>query len=99
MQMETTLPHSGSSISVPTTFKWLGRRRLLFGGFALALISAGLAWQWSWLVAIGVAPLLISTAPCVAMCTLGLCVRRMCSHNGGTASNGVSQNSSPRQET
>lgn len=99
MQMETTLPNSRSSISVPTILKWLSRRRLLFGGFSLALISAGLAWQWSWLVAIGVAPLLITTAPCLAMCTLGLCVHRMCSHNGRTASNGVLQNSSPQQET
>ena len=99
MQMETTLPNSRSSISVPTTFKWLGRRRLLFGGFALALISAGLAWQWNWLVAIGAAPFLVSGAPCVAMCALGLCMNRMCSHSGGAASNGVSQNSSPQQET
>jgi|SRR6185437_493206 len=99
MQMETTLPGSRASISAPARFKWLGRKRLLLGGFALALIGAGLAWQWSWLVAIGVAPLLVGAAPCIAMCALGLCMHRMCSHNGGTVSNGASQNSPPRQET
>lgn len=44
MQMETTLPGSRASISAPARFKWLGRKRLLLGGFALALIGAGLAW-------------------------------------------------------
>jgi hypothetical protein len=55
---------------------------LLLGSIALALLAAGFAWQWSWLVAIGVAPLLLSAAPCLAMCALGLCMRRM----GGRAS-------------
>jgi hypothetical protein len=55
---------------------------LLLGGLALALLAAGFAWQWSWLVAIGVAPLLISTAPCLAMCALGLCMHRMGSRAG-----------------
>lgn len=51
--------------------------RWLLGSAALVLFAAGFAWQWSWLVAIGVAPLLISVAPCVAMCALGLCMHRM----------------------
>ncbi|HZV06997.1 MAG TPA: hypothetical protein VE999_18085 [Gemmataceae bacterium] len=99
MQMETTLPSSRASISAQTHFKWLGRKRLLLGGFALALIGAGLAWQWSWLVALGVAPLLVSAAPCVVMCGLGLCMHRMCSRTGTAVPNSTSQNSSPEQET
>lgn len=98
MQMETTLTNSAALIA-PTIFQRLGGKRVLFGVLALALIGAGLAWQWSWLAAIGVAPLLISAAPCVAMCALGLCMHRMCNHSGSTASNGTSQNSSPQQET
>lgn len=96
MQMETTLTNSAALIAI---FKRLGSRRVLLGVLALALIGAGLAWQWSWLVAIGVAPLLVSAVPCVAMCALGLCMHRMCNHSGSTASNGTSQNSSPQQET
>ena|SRR5215472_15652141 len=76
----------------------LGRKRIVIASAALALISGLLAWQWSWLAAIGVAPLLVSAAPCVAMCALGLCVHRMCSPSGSTAPKEAVQNSSPQQE-
>lgn len=74
MQMGTTLPNARASIGVQATLKWLGSRRLVLAGIALGVIGAGLAWQWSWLIAIGIAPLLVSVAPCVAMCALGLCM-------------------------
>jgi membrane protein DedA with SNARE-associated domain len=35
-------------------------------------LGAGLALNWSWPVAAGVAPLLVALAPCAAMCALGL---------------------------
>jgi hypothetical protein len=98
MQMQTTLTNSAASIA-PAIFKRLGSRRVLLVVLALALIGAGLAWQWSRLVAIGVAPLLVSAAPCAAMCALGLCMHRMCNHSGSKPSNGTSQSSSPQQET
>jgi hypothetical protein len=82
-----------------STLSRLGRNRLLVGGAALSLIAAGLIWQWSWLVAIGVAPLLLSAAPCVAMCALGLCMHRMCSRTGTSAQNVTSETSSPQQES
>jgi hypothetical protein len=55
---------------------YLGGRRglLILGGVALV---GGLAFNWSWLVAVGIAPLLIAALPCVAMCALGLCMSRM----------------------
>ena len=84
---------------MPTFLHRLGGKQLLLGGVALTLIGAGLAWQWSWLVAIGVGPLLISAGPCVAMCTLGLCMHRMSGTTGREASTGSSQNSSFQQET
>lgn len=49
-----------------------GRRALAVLG--LATVAAGLAWQWTWLTTIGVAPILVSLAPCAAMCALGLCM-------------------------
>ena|SRR5579859_4717152 len=55
---------------------WLGRHRLVFGIVALVVIAAAMALQWNWLVAIGVAPILLSLAPCAAMCALGLCMHR-----------------------
>jgi len=50
----------------------LGTRGLLILG--AAVIAVGLALSWSWLVAIGVAPLLLTVLPCVAMCALGVCM-------------------------
>jgi hypothetical protein len=53
------------------------RSRLGIRGLAIlgaAVIAAGPALNWSWLVAIGVAPLLLTALPCVAMCALGLCM-------------------------
>lgn len=52
---------------------WLSNRRMLaIGGIALG--GAGLALGWDWLTALGIAPLLISVAPCLIMCALGLCM-------------------------
>ena len=51
-----------------------GRALILLG---LALAGAGVALNWSWLAAIGVAPILLSLAPCAAMCALGLCMSNM----------------------
>lgn len=55
---------------------YLGNRRVLLALGATALV-AGLAFNWSALVAAGLAPLLLSLAPCGAMCALGLCMSRM----------------------
>ncbi len=46
-----------------------GRRASIL--LAVAVLGAGAALNWGWLVAIGVAPLLLVFAPCAAMCALG----------------------------
>ncbi len=62
---------------------YLGRPRVLLGLAAIA-ITAGLALNWSWLVAAGLAPILLSTLPCLVMCAFGVCM--MCrSSDKGTA--------------
>jgi hypothetical protein len=33
-----------------------------------------LALGWNWLTAVGLAPLIISAAPCLIMCALGMCM-------------------------
>ncbi len=52
--------------------KLLGNR---FGLLAVAALVLGLGAysNWGWLVAAGIAPILLSIAPCAAMCALGLC--------------------------
>ena len=61
---------------------WIGDRRALAVA-GLAIAGTGLALGWNWLAATGVAPLLVSAAPCIAMCALGLCMmgrgRQACS--------------------
>ena len=62
---------------------WLNAARSYLGGRRVLLIAAavivagGLALNWSWLVAAGIAPLLIGVLPCVAMCALGLCMHKI----------------------
>ena len=52
-----------------------GRRGLIL--LALAIIGAGVTLNWGWLVAIGIAPILLALAPCAAMCALGVCMSKM----------------------
>ena len=58
--------------SVGNRLRWLPRRRLLFVG-AATVMGGGMALNWGWLTAIG--PVLVSLAPCAAMCGLGLCMK------------------------
>jgi hypothetical protein len=48
-----------------------GRRGLIV--LTVATLGAGAYFNWDWLVAAGIAPLLLALAPCIAMCALGLC--------------------------
>lgn len=52
----------------------MGRRGkfIIGGGFAIG----GLFFGWDWLVAAGLAPILLTVLPCAAMCGLGLCMNR-----------------------
>ena len=52
-----------------------GRRGLILPG--VIVLAAGLALSWSWVVAIGLAPILLALAPCAVMCALGVCMNRM----------------------
>lgn len=60
-------------------------------------IVAGLGFNWSWVVAAGVAPLLLSALPCVAMCALGLCMMQMKGRGAsmGTSADLVSTTTAP----
>ena len=52
---------------------YLGNRWALLVPGA-GVLFAGIALNWSWLVAAGIAPILLSTLPCLVMCGLGLCM-------------------------
>jgi hypothetical protein len=42
---------------------------------AIAIVAAvaGAAFNWHWLVAAGLTPILLAVVPCLAMCALSLC--------------------------
>lgn len=52
-----------------------GRRGLIV--LTVLVLGAGAFFNWGWLVAVGIAPLLLALAPCAAMCALGLCMSKM----------------------
>jgi hypothetical protein len=66
---------------------------------AVVVGLAAIALNWGWLVAMGIAPLLLAFAPCAAMCAFGLCAMRMgggsCSSNTETTPDVASQAARP----
>ena len=65
---------------------YLGNRWALLGLASLAVI-AGLSFGgWGWLVAAGLAPVVLSTLPCLVMCAFGLCMMGRSSKTQSTAS-------------
>ncbi|HEY4721004.1 MAG TPA: hypothetical protein VII92_04105, partial [Anaerolineae bacterium] len=67
---------------------YLGGRRTLFV-LAAGLIVGGIAANWGWLVAVGLAPILIAILPCAVMCALGLCMHKMAGNNRNGVANGA----------
>ena len=51
------------------------RNRLMMAGGAVVI--GGLALNWGWLTAIGVAPILLAVVPCGIMCAFGVCAMGM----------------------
>src|SRR3546814_8284419 len=51
-----------------------GRRGLIL--LAVAVLGAGTVLNWGWLVAIGVAPILLALAPCAVMCAVSVCAMK-----------------------
>ncbi len=62
---------------------YLGNRWVLLALGSVVLII-GAAVNWSWLVAAGVAPILLAVAPCAVMCALGLCAMKMTHGSNGS---------------
>ena len=58
-----------------------GRRGLII--LTVIALGAGAFFNWNWLVAAGIAPLLLLLAPCALMCGLGLCMSKA---GGGSCS-------------
>ena len=53
---------------------WLNPRNLLIS-LALAGGTGALILGWDWVVAAGLASIILALVPCLVMCALGLCMR------------------------
>ena len=69
----TTEPSLGRDVLNAARY-YLGNRWVLLALGSVAVI-AGLSFGgWGWLVAAGLAPVILSILPCLVMCGLGVCV-------------------------
>jgi len=88
-----TVRKATETADTPLSSQWLNLARCYLGNrwVFLALgafvLLAGIGLNWGWLVAAGIAPILISVLPCLVMCGLGACM--MCR-------SGATQTTSPR---
>ena len=73
---------------------WLRGSNGVIAMFVLAVVI-GAALNWSWLVAVGVVPILLTVLPCAVMCGLGLCMNRMTGNSCSTSSESPDHSSTP----
>jgi hypothetical protein len=73
---------------------WLRGARGL-AALVLSALVIGAALNWSWLVAVGVVPFLLTVLPCALMCALGLCVNKMTGSSCSTSSTSPDPSSTP----
>ena len=82
---------TGDWIRLAFSSRWA----LVTGG--TAVVVAGLALGWDWLTAVGLAPLILSIAPCAIMCALGLCM--MSRGNSSSATQSSVEQAKPPEPT
>ena len=97
MSLSETTKTKDSSLTRDILFAarfYLGNRWALL---VLAIIAAvaGLAFNWNWLVAVGLAPILLSTLPCLLMCVFGACMMCRSGKEQSTLSRNVGDQSTP----
>src|SRR5215831_4582730 len=64
------------------------RNRWVLVAIAVLVLVAILAASWNWLVAAGLATILVSALPCLVMCGLGLCMHRYFGGSGAPQTSG-----------
>jgi len=82
-QLTKTLPATPRSFSLSAVRQSLTNRWLLLSAIGVVLVAAA-ALNWSWLVAAGIASILLSILPCLVMCGLGLCMHKMMNGSGAS---------------
>ena len=73
---------------------WLRGRNGVIALVVLAMV-VGAALNWTWLVAVGIAPLLLTVLPCAIMCGLGLCMNKIAGASCSTSSSATDHPGTP----
>ena len=64
------------------------RNRWALVAIAVLVLVVIVAASWNWLVAAGLATILVSALPCLVMCGLGLCMHRFLGGSGSPQASG-----------
>ena len=72
-QSGTTEPPLGRDLAYAARY-YLRNRWTLVALVSVAIVLGLYFGGWAWLVAAGLAPILLSTLPCLIMCGLGVCM-------------------------
>lgn len=81
----STAPRMQPGQAAQNLLRSLCRNRLALAVAGIAIAVAGTALGWDWLSAIGAAPIILSVAPCLVMCALGMCMMRMRNRSRSTS--------------
>lgn len=79
----STASPAAACCSAAPSRRWLANRYMLLAAVVVVALGGAAAGGWGWLVAAGIAPVLLSVLPCLIMRGLGLCMHRKMS--GGSA--------------
>jgi len=82
-QSTKTLPPVPGSFGLPAFRHYLTNKRVLLAAIGVVFVAAA-AFNWNWLVAAGIASILLSILPCLVMCGLGLCMHKMMNRSGAS---------------
>jgi hypothetical protein len=88
-----------TNASLAGSFSILARyyrgNRWALAALVVVQIVGGMALNWSWLVAAGIAPMLLTALPCVLMCGLGLCMNKLVGRSRAPQSTGPADVADP----
>jgi hypothetical protein len=82
--MSNSIPETSPSADILRYMRYRlrGRRGMVIAGTALG--APALWFGWPWLVAAGLAPILIAVAPCAVICVVGVCTMKACGTKNAT---------------
>lgn len=69
--------------------KITAHKRQMWLAVGSVVAIAGLALNWDWLTAAGLAPIILGILPCAVMCALGLCAHRFTGGAGSASCHGA----------